>query len=135
MKRGIIIIIFWTIILIGLLLAPIRESQIPTFGDFKHWDKVAHFTLFAITGFVSVFGTSFFSQFRSRILFGIVFSLLLAVSTELAQSVVPLRNMSLYDLLADVVGLGTALSLYAFLYQLQCFRKYQTVHVKYGHDG
>ena len=49
-------------------------------------------------------------------LFGIVFGLILALCTELAQSLIPCRDMSLYDLFADIVGLGAALSLYAFLY-------------------
>lgn len=115
MKRHIIVLVLWTLVLLGLLLAPIGEAEIPAPGEFKHWDKVYHFGLFAVTGFVGVFGARFLSLFRSRILFGIVFGLFLAVSTEFAQSLIPCRNMSLNDLLADVVGLGVALLLYAIL--------------------
>jgi len=103
-------------VLLGLLLAPIGETQIPTPGGFKHFDKLAHFGLFGVTGLVSVFGARFFSRFRTRMLFGIAFGLFLAVCTEFAQSLIPVRNMSLYDLLADVVGLGVALTLCAFLH-------------------
>ena len=116
MKRRIIVLVLWTLILVGLLLAPISEAEIPVFGEFKHWDKVYHFILFAITGFVSVFSARFLSLFRSRMLFGIVFGLFLALCSEFAQSLIPCRDMSLYDLLADVVGLGVSLSLYAFLH-------------------
>lgn len=116
MKRYIIVLVLWTLVLLGLLLAPIGEAEIPAPWGFKHWDKVYHFGLFAVTGFVGVFSARFLSLFRSRMLFAIVFGLFLAVSTEFAQSFIHCRNMSFYDLLADVVGLGAALSLYAFLY-------------------
>ena len=49
-------------------------------------------------------------------LFGIVFGLFLAAFTELGQSLVPFRDTSLFDLLADVLGLGGGLVLYALLY-------------------
>jgi len=117
MKQGIIVLILWTLILLGLLLAPIGETQIPTPGGFKHFDKVAHFGLFFVTGLISVFSAGFGSRFRTRMLFGIVFGLFLAICTEFAQSLIPLRNMSLYDLFADVAGLGVALALCAFLHR------------------
>ena len=117
MKGGIVVLILWTLSLLGVLLAPIGEAEIPAFGEFKHWDKVYHSGLFAITGFVSVYGARFLHLFRSRMLFGLFFGLFLAVSTEFAQSLIPCRNMSLYDLLADIVGLGVALSLYAFVHR------------------
>ncbi len=112
MKR--IIVIIWTLFLLGVLLAPIGEMAIPLPG-FENFDKVAHFCLFAVTGFLGVLGTNSQSQFKSRLLFATVFSLFLAVSSEFAQSLVS-RDTSLYDLLADVVGLGAGLALYAFLY-------------------
>ena len=115
MKRGIVVLILWTLILLGLLLAPIRETAIPAPGGFKHFDKVAHFGLFFVTGLISVLGASFLSRFRARMLFGILFGLFLAVGTEFAQSLVPFRNMSFYDLLADIFGLGLALALCALL--------------------
>ena len=116
MKSYTISLALWTLVLLCLLLAPIGEAEIPTFGAFKHWDKIYHLTLFAITGFVSIFGARFLNLFRSRVLFGVLFGVFLALSTEFAQSLVPCRDMSLYDLFADILGLGVGLSLYAFLY-------------------
>lgn len=124
MKWGLIVLILWTLILLGLLLAPIRETAIPTPGGFKHLDKVAHFGLFVVTGLISVFGARFLSQFRTRMLFGIVFGLFLAVCTEFGQSLIPVRNTSLYDLLADVVGLGVALALCALLHRRHLFARF-----------
>ena len=124
MKRRFVILILWTLILLGLLLSPIAETQIPSPGGFKHFDKVAHFGLFFVTGLVGVFSTRFLSQFGTRMLFGIVFGLFLAVSTEFAQSFIPLRNMSLYDFFADVAGLGVALVLCVFLHRQPKFRAF-----------
>jgi len=117
MKRSLAILTLWTMALLGLLLAPIGETQIPSPLGFKHFDKVAHFGLFFITGLISVLGARFLSQFRSRMLFGIIFSLVLAVGTEFAQSFLPVRNMSFYDLLADIAGLVVALALCIFIYR------------------
>jgi VanZ family protein len=116
MKRSLAILILWTMVLLSLLLAPISETQIPSPWGFEHFDKIAHFGLFFITGLAGVLCTRFLSRFKSRMLFGIIFGLVLAVNTELAQSLLPTRNMSLYDLLADAVGLSVALALCIFLY-------------------
>ena len=86
MKRGTVVIILWTLILLGLLLAPIRETQIPAPRGFQHIDKVAHFGLFFVTGLVGVLGASFLNRFKTRMLFGIAFGLFLAVCTEFVQS-------------------------------------------------
>jgi VanZ family protein len=103
-------------ILLGLLLAPINDTQIPRAWGFAHFDKVAHFGLFFITGLVSVFGVSFRNRFKYRLLFGTIFGLLLAVATEYGQSLLPSRDVSIYDFLADVIGLGVGLLLYVLLY-------------------
>ena len=120
----IIVLILWTVCLLGVLLAPIGGTAMPGLLRFEHFDKVAHFGLFAVTGFVGVFGARFLSQFKSRMRFGIVFGLLLALGTEFAQCLVPFRHTSLYDLLADVVGLSVGLALYAFLYSIYTVRSF-----------
>ena len=115
-KWGKVVLALWTLILLGVLLAPIGEKIVPAPFLFKHWDKVAHLGLFAITGFVSVFGVNFRNQFKLRVFFGAIFSLFIAVATECGQSLTPSRDMSLYDLLADVIGVGVGLAFYALLY-------------------
>ncbi len=120
----IIVLVLWTLFLFGVLLAPIAEMDIFTPWGFKYFDKVAHFCLFAVTGFVVVFGTNFRSQFKSRVLFGTILGLFLAVFTEFGQSLVSFRDTSLYDLLADVIGLGAGLALYALLYTRYAVRSF-----------
>ena len=122
MKRGIFILVFWTVILFVVLATPIGEARMPTFGIcFKYWDKVYHLVLFVITGFVGVVGATFFSQFKIKVTFAFVFGLFLAVSTEFVQYLLPSRDMSLYDLLADVVGVCVALVLCALIHILCAF--------------
>jgi VanZ family protein len=106
----------WTLILLGLLFLPALDSLLPVRDWFHHFDKVAHFGLFAVTGFVGIYGASFFSRFRSRMLFGVVFGLALAVGTELGQHFIPSRDMDFYDLLADWAGLFFGLFAYTFYY-------------------
>jgi VanZ family protein len=117
MKREFVILIVWMLVLWGLLLAPIGEEGIASDLGFKHWDKIAHFCLFGVTGFVGAFAASFFRTLRSRILFAMILGLFLAVCTEGAQSLIGFRNGSPYDLLADIAGLLAALLLYALLYR------------------
>ena len=82
-KREFAILVIWTLVLWGLLLAPISGEGIVSDLGFKHWDKIAHFCLFGVTGFVGAFAVSFFGfvVLRSCILFGIIFGLFLAVCT------------------------------------------------------
>ena len=114
-KKALLIIV--VLVLLVLLLAPIGEPQVPSFLLFKHSDKVAHLGLFFMTGLASVIGTEWLKSLKMRILFGAVFSLFLAVSTEFGQSLIPTRNMSSYDLFADLIGIALAISLYIICYR------------------
>jgi len=120
MKISTILWVLWIIVLLLLLLLPIGNI-VPEIGGFRHWDKIAHLGLFAVTCFMSVYGDNFISRFRNRIVFALVFSLALAVGTEFAQSLVS-RDTSLYDLLADVIGIFSSLVFYVFLYSRKDIR-------------
>jgi VanZ family protein len=115
-KKRTLLLIIWTLILLGLLLSPIRPGLVPEFGGFQHWDKVAHFVLFVITGFISIYGAGFFSRLGARILFGLVFGLVLALGTEIGQYFMPSRDPEFYDLLADLAGLFLGLLSSVLLY-------------------
>jgi VanZ family protein len=115
-KKRTLLLVIWTLILLGVLLSPIRPGLIPEFGGFQHWDKIAHFILFAITGFISVYGAGFFSRLGAKVLFGLCFGLVLALGTEFGQHFIPLREPDFYDLLADLAGLFFGLLSYTLLY-------------------
>jgi VanZ family protein len=112
----------WTLALIAILLLPLKDGFF-TPGGFHYWDKVVHFGLFAVTGFISIYGASFFSKFSYRFIFGLVFGLALAIGTESGQSFVPSRSTSLFDLLADLIGLSLGLLTYALLYRQENIRQ------------
>ncbi|MEE8469997.1 MAG: VanZ family protein [Dehalococcoidia bacterium] len=116
MKKEPAILIIWTLILLGILLAPIGDIATHIPGGFRHWDKIAHFGLFGITGIVSAYGAKFLGPLRARLAFGMIFGLSLAVFTEGAQHFIGARTGSFLDLLADVAGLSLALLLYALRY-------------------
>jgi len=109
MKTRTILLVFWTLTLLFILLFPTKDSLSHDYLGFHHWDKVAHFGLFAVTGFVSILSTGFFSKFRSRLLFGLIFGLVLAFGTELGQYLIPCHYPEFYDLLADLAGLSLGL--------------------------
>ena len=132
-------LILWTLILLGLLLTPFRDTVNAKLGDPPYFDKIAHVGLFSITGIIIFFGATRFKGFRSRVIFTIIFCLVLAVSTEIVQLLILLRNSGhniyrhlwplfgnvyytpFFDFIADIVGLGLALILIAFLYHRTTF--------------
>jgi VanZ family protein len=121
MKIKTIIWVIWTFVLLAILLSPMRGSIFSP-GGFRYWDKVVHFGLFAITGFMSIYGAAFFARFRYRLIFGLVIGLMLAVGTELGQALVPSRDTSLYDFLADLAGLCFGVLAYVILYRQEGIR-------------
>jgi VanZ family protein len=114
MTKNLIVLILWTLVLLGLTLAPIGGVEKYQFGGFSHWDKVAHLILFGITGFIYAWGASYFKTITVRALFGLVLALALALITEELQHFVA-RNPSFCDLLADMAGLSLGLLLYILL--------------------
>ncbi len=115
MTRKLALLGLWTIFLLGLLLGPVEGVGRPIAGAFSYWDKVAHFGLFGITGLVAAYSADFLKPLRGRILFGLIFGLFLAVSSEVAQKLIPYRTSSFNDWLADVAGVSLSLLLYALL--------------------
>jgi VanZ family protein len=121
MKIRTVLWVMWTLALLVILLLPLRDGFFAP-GGFRYWDKVVHFVLFAVTGFMSIYGTSFFSKFSYRLIFGLVFGLALAIGTESGQYLVPSRSSSFFDLLADLLGLFLGLLTYALLYRHEGIR-------------
>ena len=109
MRIGILAIILWTLVVLALLLAPL--GAVTPSGGFSHWDKVAHFGLFAVAGAVGMFGMRFLGAVGNRAAFTLCDGLFLAILTEELQRLVEVRDASFNDLLADVAGLCTAVVL------------------------
>lgn len=99
--------VLWTGVILLATLLPIAEEGIPAGGAISQIDKVAHFLLFTIMAVIAFyFGISFLANFWRSIWFAIGWGILLAIGTEFAQSFLPLRNMSFFDIVADMIGIG-----------------------------
>jgi VanZ family protein len=70
------------------------------------WGALAHYTLFALIALCPVYGTGRSAAWRIVLL-----AVVLAVATELLQSLVPGRHPQSRDVLIDLAGTATALFL------------------------
>ncbi len=112
MVRELLVLLGWTAILLVLTLAPVDVVPRDALG-FQHWDKLAHFGLFAVTGVVGAYSSKPLGALRVRILFGLIFSGGMALVTEGAQHFLADRSGTFVDFLTDLAGLSLALLLYA----------------------
>jgi VanZ family protein len=77
------------------------------------WAALAHYTLFTLIALCPVYGTGRSATWRIVLL-----AVVLAVATELLQSLVPGRHPQSRDLLIDLAGTATALLLRKMLPEL-----------------
>jgi len=96
--------VFWIILIFALSTYP--KAIIPQ-GKFISWDKLAHIVEFGILGYL-VARLGYFSRqswwFRRWGLITIIFGILYAASDEWHQFFVPGRYSSVYDVIADAIG-------------------------------
>lgn len=98
---------FFALILVGTL---IPGSTLPE-SSTEHLDKVIHALLFFLFVFSAIVGFVKQSQYPKlhfdAVKYVLIFSGLLTVGTEVLQHlVIPRRTFDMYDILADVVGVG-----------------------------
>ncbi len=95
-----LLLIFWTVEMCFLLFTSHTPGK--SFLHFEGVDKVAHFVLFC--GWTFLFYMGFAQYFRRKILFAVVISLSLAISTEIIQYFLPHRDAEWLDGFADALG-------------------------------
>lgn len=101
--------LFSVLILLG---SSIPSSSIP--GSFVFgFDKIIHFTEYAIWGILGV--RSNYKIFNSVNIFVLLFGLIFCVFDELWQSTIPGRDSSIYDVIADFIGIFSSLLLYKYI--------------------
>lgn len=98
---------FFSLILVGTL---IPGSTLPE-SSIQHLDKVIHALLFFLFVFSATIGFVKQSQYPKlhfdAVKYVLLFSGLLAIGTEVLQHfIIPRRTFDLYDIVADVVGIG-----------------------------
>ena len=88
----------------GVLFFLSAQSNLPGAGAFPFSDKVGHFILFSILGVAFAWGNRNSRDIRLHA--GLIFlGVLFAVSDEWHQALVPHRQPSAGDFLADMVGI------------------------------
>jgi VanZ family protein len=102
--------ILWGLLIVVLTLLPGNAfPRLPVFMDLLHPDKLIHLFIFTVyvilqtRGFVMQPGSPFLR--RNAALLSIMIGITLGAGTELMQDYfVPMRNGSIYDFIANVVG-------------------------------
>jgi VanZ family protein len=111
-------LLLWIVVILGLCwtpksLMPIPEGPRPV-SIIPHLDKVVHFGMFAILGWLGMYAGSKPGPARYRGIF--LLGLGLAILSELGQ-MTPLvgRDAGLDDLAADMIGVIAGLAAYAYV--------------------
>lgn len=93
---------------------------------FLHIDKVYHFIEYLILGFLLL--NAFYCSIRLKkaVLWSTIFALSYAVSDEVHQYFVPLRDASFLDWLADSFGAWTGIFLGKVWFKRRCRNNYKT---------
>jgi VanZ family protein len=101
--------LFSALILVG---SSIPSTSIP--GSFAFsFDKIIHFTEYAIWGTLGL--KSNFKIFNSVNIFVLLFGLIFCIFDEIWQSNIPGRDSSLYDVIADFIGIIFSLLLNKYI--------------------
>lgn len=102
-----------------LILMP--GQQLPDTGNLFSFDKFAHFGVFSILSFLMTLG--FAKQHTSDNLkkhhskFGLGISMIYASVLEVSQAAIPDRQMSLFDLFANIFGVLFGYLLFLLIYK------------------
>jgi len=111
--------IIWACVIFLLILMP--GKQMPDTGNLFSFDKIAHFGVFATLSFLMIIG--FAKQNRAKdlnkyhALYGLGISMFYASILELTQAIVPDRQMSLPDLIANTFGVLSGYLLFLLIYK------------------
>ncbi len=114
MRTRFIVLAVWTLFVILLLLIPL-QGEVPG-PRIPYFDKIAHFGMFFVTGFISAYAFGFLSKLASRMASGLVFGIVLSLGTELGQSLISYRTAELLDLAADIAGVVFGLFAFTLVY-------------------
>ncbi len=114
MRTRFLVLAGWTLLVVILLIIPMG-GEMPG-PDIPHIDKLAHFGMFFVTGFISAYTFGFLSRLAQRLAAGLAFGVVLALGTEIGQSFLPYRTADIFDLLADITGVVFGLFAFTLLY-------------------
>ena len=103
-------LLFWVLLTSVLVLSCIPGAS-PGVLNMVNFDKVVHFFTFLLLSIIFLFAYSFSKPFFAVAFLMSMFGLLI----EVVQLYVPNRLFSVYDLIADVLGVLAALLIYKLI--------------------
>ena len=115
--RRLLSFILWTVVILLAMLLPIPEETIPAIGSFNHVDKLVHYFLFLIMATSAICFFCTFTRLSDAFHIAIGWCLLLAIFTEGMQSLLPIRNMSILDFAADIIGTSSGAVVWLLTHQ------------------
>lgn len=102
--RRFLLYIFPVVAYAGVIFLLSSQPTLPAPG-ISHFDKVAHFTVYAGLGLLAARGMQGYgAQPGGAAVFGAVLAAFYGASDELHQHFVPGRSADIWDLVADVLG-------------------------------
>jgi VanZ family protein len=109
--------VWWPVVAyMGFIFWLSAQSSLPTPPGILGWDKLEHSLAYMVMGLLLIRTSR-----GSRMMWvqTMVIGALYGASDEWHQSFVPGRSMSIYDWVADIVGLLTALALYSIYLKIR----------------
>ena len=104
--------LFWLLIVSVLVLSCVPGSA-PAVLKIVNLDKVVHFSTFLLLSTIFLFAYTFSKLFIATALLMTLFGLLI----EVVQLYIPNRLFSIYDLVADILGVLAALLVYMLIHK------------------
>ena len=111
-KQKYLKVLFWLIIASVLVLSCVPGSA-PAVLKIVNLDKVVHFSTFLLLSTILLFAYAFGKPFIATAFLMTLFGLLI----EVVQLYVPNRLFSIYDLVADILGILAALLVYKLIHK------------------
>jgi VanZ family protein len=107
--------IVWSLTVVVLTLIPGEQiPNVPIFGI----DKLVHVFIFGLMMTLTAAGlykSSLYTSIKKPILIAVVYSLGFGIIIEFIQPFIPGRSFSLFDILANVMGVALGYGVYLFV--------------------
>lgn len=114
--------IIWAAVILVLLLLPSKDFDVEGVSFYAGFDKMVHCGIFFVLG-ILLYWESIEKSNRtvnkwSSIAKVVACSVIFAIATEAAQQYLsPSRTADIWDIFADVIGIGMATFAFLFLYK------------------
>lgn len=110
-----LLILYILIMMIGFLMTIPKNLEIVNNND-----KLIHFAEFFVLSILALKTFQLF-KFKNYYIIGILFCLVFVVLSESLQSLVPSRNSSYYDVIADIFGIVIGLGVFKWIFSKLSF--------------